>query len=197
MSIVGTEPWTHSQRESQDFESQPLYRAAAFFADQGGAFEVVEAATFWVEGSAGLTAALFLFVSIDVLLLLLSLSLSLSLSLPTLCLKTWISIPEACARSTGATLILGCQGSFISGLEAKVSKGSHHISEQEHLSIQLELASSMRRCKVQALVLHPSVWTFCRWQHIVKAASAASGQNFECVKQHERLVGAYRVSLVS
>jgi len=27
----------------EDFESQPLYRAAAFFADQGGAFEVVEA----------------------------------------------------------------------------------------------------------------------------------------------------------
>ncbi|CAE7905436.1 galc, partial [Symbiodinium necroappetens] len=180
----------------EDFESQPLYRAAAFFADQGGAFEVVEAATFWVEGSAGLTAALFLFVSIDVLLLLLSLSLCLSL-VPTLCLKTWISIPEACARSTGATLMLGCQGSFISGLEAKVSKGSHHISVQEHLSIQLELASSMRRCKVQALVLHPSVWTFCRWQHIVKAASAASGQNFDCVKQHERLVGVHTESVSS
>ena len=85
IAIVGTELWTHSQRESQDFESQPLYRAAAFFADQGGAFEVVEAATFWVEGAAGLTAALFLFVSIDVFLLLLLLSLSLSLSLSVSC----------------------------------------------------------------------------------------------------------------
>ena len=39
----------------EDFESQPLRRAPAFFADQGGAFEVVEAGKAWhgVDPAAG------------------------------------------------------------------------------------------------------------------------------------------------